>query len=144
MTLVIHHIEDREAALREIYRALKKGGNCVIMTTSHYRARRHILRFFPRVVSIDLKRIPSIPYLKSTMAKTGFGNVHRHVLKYVEGPMPTNEYFKRVRKKYISTLSLLTEEEFEKGLKVFEKKVREKYGTQITRIVGFDFVVGKK
>jgi len=144
MTLVIHHIEDKEAALREIYRALKEGGNCVVMTLSHYRVRRHVLRFFPKVVSIDLKRIPSIPYLKSMMVKTGFGNIHHHVLKYVEGTMPTNEYFKRVRKKYISTLTLLTEEEFEKGIRVFEKKVREKYGKQITRIIGFDFVVGKK
>jgi len=144
MTLVIHHIEDKEAALREIYRALKTGGNCVIMTTSHYRVRKHILRFFPKVVSIDLKRLPSIPQLKSTMAKTGFGNVHHHVLKYVEGTISTNEYIKRVRKKYISTLTLFTEEEFEKGIKIFEKKVKEKCGKQLERIIGFDFVVGKK
>lgn len=144
MTLVIHHIEDKKTVLGEIYRTLKKGGNCVIMTTSHYRIRRHILHLFPRVVSIDLKRFPSIPYLKSAMAKTGFGNIHHHALKYIEDTTSTNEYFKRVRKKYISTLTLLTEEEFEKGIKVFKKKVREKYGKQITRIIGFDFVIGKK
>jgi len=144
MTLVIHHVENKEAVLREIYRALKIGGNCVIMTTSHFRIRRRVLRFFPGVVSIDVKRFPSIPRLKSMMAKVGFGKVHHRVVKYVEDPLSTDEYLERVRKKYISTLTLLSEGESEEGLKVFEKRVREKYGKQLTRVMGFDFVVGKK
>jgi len=144
MTLVIHHVEDKELALQEIYRTLKKGGNCVIMTNSHYRIKRHILHCFPGVVAIDLKRFPTIPHLKSMMVKTGFKNVHHHVVKYDEGPLPTDEYINRVRKKYISTLTLLAEEEFEKGLKIFEKKVREKSGNKIRRTVALDFVTGKK
>jgi ubiquinone/menaquinone biosynthesis C-methylase UbiE len=144
MTLVIHHIEDKELALEEIYRTLKKGGNCVIMTTSHYRAKRHILRYFPGVVAIDLKRIPTIPHLKSIMANTGFRDVHHHMLRYEEGPLPTDEYLERVRKKYISTLALLSEEQFRRGIKIFEKKVKEKYGKRMKRIVGFDFIVGRK
>jgi ubiquinone/menaquinone biosynthesis C-methylase UbiE len=41
MTLVVHHIENKELVLKEIYRVLKKGGSCVIMTHSHYRIKRH-------------------------------------------------------------------------------------------------------
>jgi len=144
MTLVLHHIEDKESTLKEIYRTLKKDGNCVIMTNSHYRMKKHIIRLFPRVMAIDLKRFPTIPHLKSLMVQVGFRNVHHHTVKFNEGPMPTDEYIERVRKKYISTLTLLSEKEFRKGIKTFEKKVREKYGKQITRIVGLDFVVGKK
>lgn len=144
MTLVIHHIEDKELALQEIYRTLKEGGNCVIMTISHYRMKRGILRYFPGVVAIDLQRVPTIPCLIGMMIKAGFRNVHHHMVKHDEGPLSTEEYFERVRKRYISTLTLLSQEEFERGIKIFERKVREKYGKQIERTLGFDFVVGKK
>jgi len=144
MTLVIHHIEHKEIALREIYRTLKKGGNCVIMTNSHHRMKRHILRCFPGVIALDLKRFPTIPHLKSLMVKVGFRNLHYHVVKHDEGFLPREECFDRVRKKYVSTLTLLNEEEFQKGIKIFEEKVKQKYGEQIRRITGFDFVIGKK
>ena len=88
MTLVIHHIEDKELALQEIRRTLKKDGNCLIMTTSHYRMKKGILRYFPGVVAIDQKRIPSIPYLRGLMVRTGFRNVHYHAVKHDEGFLP--------------------------------------------------------
>jgi len=144
MTLVIHHIEDKELALQEIRRTLKKEGNCVIMATSHYRMKSGTLRHFPKVVAIDRKRLPTIPHLKGLMVRTGFRNVHYHIVKHDEGFLPTEEYLERVRKKHISTLTLLSEEEFQRGLKIFEEKVRQKYGTQLRRIMGYDFVVGKK
>jgi len=106
--------------------------------------KRHILRCFPGVIALDLKRFPTIPHLKSLMVKVGFRNLHYHVVKHDEGFLPREECFDRVRKKYVSTLTLLNEEEFEKGIKIFEEKVKQKYGEQIRRITGFDFVIGKK
>jgi len=144
MTLVIHHIENREMALREIYRALKKGGNCVIMTTSHYRIKRHVLHDFPGVTAIDLKRFPSVPSLKKTMKKIGFRDVSHYLVHHDEGCMPTDEYLERVRNKYISTLTLLSEEAFQRGLKIFQQRAQKKFGAQIRRILVFDFVVGVK
>jgi len=144
MTLVIHHIEDKKSALREIYRTLKSGGNCVIMTNSHSRLKKHVLRYFPEFTAIDLKRFPTIPALKKMMVKAGFRNVHHHVVKHGEESVSTDEYLDRVRKKYISTLTLLSEEEFQRGINVFERRAREKYGEQIRRILGFDFVLGEK
>ena len=144
MTLVIHHIENKEMALREIYHALKKGGNCVVMTNSHSRMKKHVLHDFPGVTTIDLKRFPSVPSLKETLIKIGFRDVHYHVVKHDEGYMSTDEYLERVRNKYISTLTLLSEEAFQRGFKIFQQRVRRKYGAQIRRISGFDFVVGQK
>ena len=144
MTLVIHHIENKEMALREIYRALKKGGRCVIMTNSHSRMKKHVLHDFPGVTGIDLKRFPSVPSLKKAMTKIGFRDVHYHVVKHDEGYMPTDEYLERVRNKYISTLTLLSEEAFQRGFKIFQQRVRRKYGTQIRRVSGFDFVIGTR
>jgi len=144
MTLVIHHIEDKEQALQEIRRTLKRDGNCVIMITSHYRMKRGIMRHFPRVVAIDQKRLPTVPSLKDLMVRSGFRNVHYHIVKHDEGFLPTEEYLERVRNKHISTLTLLSEGEFQRGLKIFEEKVRKKYGEKLRRIMGYDFIVGKK
>ncbi len=145
MTLVIHHIENKEMTLQEIYRVLKKGGNCVIMTTSHYQMKKHALsRHFPGVTAIDLKRFPSVPTLKKTMIKIGFKDAYYHIVQHDEGCIPTDEYLERVRNKYISTLTLLSEEAFQRGLKIFQQRIRRKYGTRIRRILVFDFVVGQK
>ncbi|MEM2931095.1 MAG: methyltransferase domain-containing protein, partial [Thermoproteota archaeon] len=144
MTLVIHHMEDKEAALRELYRTLKEGGSCVIMTNSHSRLKKHILRDFPGVIAIDLRRFPSVPSIRETMRKIGFRSVHHHIVQQDEGYVSTDEYLKRVRSKYISTLTLLSEEEFQKGFGIFQQRVWRKHGSRIRLITGFDFVVGQK
>jgi ubiquinone/menaquinone biosynthesis C-methylase UbiE len=144
MTLVIHHMEDKQTALREIHRVLKKNGNCVIVTNSHSRIKKHILRDFPGVVAIDLKRFPPIPLLKKIMISMGFREVHHHILRHDRGYISTNEYLDRVRNKYVSTLTLLSEDEFQKGLKIFEKRIKQKCGDEIKQIDRFVFVVGRK
>lgn len=59
------------------------------------------------------------------------------------------DYLENIRRKFISTLTLFSEEEFQEGLKIFEKKLREKWGKQHTRneIIyekEYTFVVGEK
>jgi ubiquinone/menaquinone biosynthesis C-methylase UbiE len=143
MTMVLHHIDNKEEALREIYRTVRKGGNCVVMTTSHSRIRKHVLKDFPGVIAIDLKRIPPVPFVKKVMREIGFRNVHYHPV-CVEEEIPLDEYLERVRKKYISTLTLLSPEAFRRGFDIFQQKARKKYGTNLRRISGFVFVVGQK
>jgi len=144
MTAVIHHIENKEMALQEIYRVSKKGGKCVIMTFSHSGIKKHITRDFPGVVAIDLKRIPSVPFLKKTMTMIGFRDVHYHVVQLDEGYISTDEYLRRVRNKYMSTLTLLSEEDFQRGFKIFKERVEKKYGNRIRKISRFVFIDGRK
>jgi len=144
MTSVIHHIENKEMTLREIYRVSKKGGKCVIMTFSHSRTKKHITRDFPRVVAIDLKRIPSVLSLKKMMTMIGFRDVHHHVVQIDEGYVSTNEYLERVRNKYMSTLTLLSEEDFQRGFKIFKERVKRKYGSKIRKISWFVFIDAQK
>jgi len=144
MTLVIHHIENKELALHEVHRVLKKNGRCVMVTNSHSRIKKHALRDFPGVVAIDLKRFPTIPMLKETMLKGGFRDIHHHVLQCDRGYISTEEYLQKVRNRYISTLTLLSEQEFQRGLKIFEKKVKRKHGDRIKQLDKFVFVVGQK
>jgi ubiquinone/menaquinone biosynthesis C-methylase UbiE len=144
MTAVIHHIENKEMALREIFRVAKKGGKCVIMTFSHSRIKKHITHDFPGVVAIDLKRVPSVPSLKKMMTIIGFRGVHYHVVQLDEGCVSTDEYLRRVGNKYMSTLTLLSEEDFQKGFKIFKERVEKKYGNQIRKISWFVFIDGRK
>jgi len=144
MTAVIHHIENKHRAMDEVHRVLKSAGKCVIMTFSHGGIRKHILRDFPGVTRMDLRRVPSVPFVKTMMTAAGFRDIHYHLVRQDEGYLPTAEYLERVRNKYISTLTLFTEEEFQNGLKTFEKKVRKKYGDRIRKISQFVFVVGKR
>ena len=143
MTMVLHHIDNKEKALGEIYRIVKKGGNCVVMTTSHSRIRKHVLNDFPGVTAIDLKRIPPVPFVKKVMREIGFRNVHYHPV-CVEEEIPLDEYLERVRRKYISTLTLLSPEAFRRGFDIFQQKARKKYGAHIRRVSGFVFIVGQK
>jgi ubiquinone/menaquinone biosynthesis C-methylase UbiE len=144
MTAVIHHIENKEIALREIYRVTKKGGKCVIMTFSHSGIKKHITRDFPGVIAIDLKRVPPVPSLKKMVTMTGFRDVHYHVVQLDEGYVATDEYLERVKNKYMSTLTLLCEEDFQRGFKIFKERVEKKYGNQIRKISWFVFIEGQK
>jgi SAM-dependent methyltransferase len=144
MTAVIHHIENKRMALLEIRRVLKEGGSCVIMTFSHTGIKKHVTHFFPGVTAIDLKRIPSVPSLKNMMMAVGFRDINYHVIKQDEGYTSVDEYLKRVRRKYFSTLTLLNEKAFQRGLGVFEKKVRKKYGDHLKKISWFIIMAGQK
>jgi ubiquinone/menaquinone biosynthesis C-methylase UbiE len=143
MTLVLHHIENRAVMFQRVYHVLKTGGNCVIMTPSHSQIKRHVLRHFPKVTTIDLRRFPTIPSIRKLMKEIGFRNVRSHVVRRDEGYISTAELLEKVRSKYVSTLTLLSEEEFRKGLKIFRERLR-RYGDRIRRISEFNFVVGQK
>ncbi|UCF77847.1 MAG: methyltransferase domain-containing protein [Candidatus Eiseniibacteriota bacterium] len=144
MTMVLHHIQQRDAALADAYRVLRPGGRCLVATSSHSSIRTHVLRHFPGVAAIDLRRFPSIPLVKSTLRGLGFENVRSTLVKHDEGEIPVDTYLRLVRNKYISTLSLLSESEFQAGLSVFERRVRELYGDRMRRVLRFTFVTGEK
>jgi ubiquinone/menaquinone biosynthesis C-methylase UbiE len=143
MTFVMHHLEDKELALREIHRVLKKKGRCVVVTISHSQIRRDVLNDFPGVTAIDLKRFPSVPSIERKMLQTSFRDVHYHVSKRLE-QTPVDKYLERVRNKYASTLTLFSEEEFQRRFRVFQQRVQRKYGGRLERLVEFIFVVAEK
>lgn len=144
MTLVLHHIEDKAVAFEEIYRTLKSRGTCVIMTKSHSQLKESVFSDFPGLTAIDLKRFRSIPFIKNLMTETGFRNVHSRLDQHDEGYRLTAEFLNRVRAKYISTLTLLSEDEFKKGFEVFQERIKKKYQDKIGWISKFNFVVGQK
>lgn len=144
MTMVVHHLERLESALRETHNLLSPGGRCLVLTTSHSAIRSHILRYFPGVVAIDLKRFPSIPSLKRAMMRAGFKNVSSRLVRHQEDEVPVERYLDMVRRKYISTFELMDESHFQTGLGVFEDRLRKLYGDKMRRVLMLTFVVGEK
>jgi len=124
MTLVIHQIVNKKRAIEEIHRVLKKSGRFVAMTKSHGQLRRALITSFPKARHIDLERFPTIPALKSTLISAGFQNAKYHVVHGGVTRVSVEDYLDRVRKRFISTLALLSEEDFKRGYVVFERKLR--------------------
>ena len=143
-SFTIHHVDNKRKAIEEMRRVLKGGGRCVILTSSHGQLRRSIIHEFPKIRKIDLGRFPSIPKLKKFMISSGFRAVRYHVVKGMKWSVPVKLYLDRVKKKPISTLALLAEDEFTDGLKEFEKKIRRKYGGKIPVESEYTFLIGER
>jgi len=149
MTTVIHQIVNRKKAVDEVYRVLKKNGTFLVLTKSHGHLRRSLLMDFPKARQIDLKRFPTILIIKHIMLSAGFENARYHVVFEGVTRVPMEDYLEKIRKKFIPTLTLLSEEDFQKGLNIFERKLKEKIGKQDTgNEITFEtedtFIVGEK
>jgi SAM-dependent methyltransferase len=144
MTLVLHHYSDKVKGLKELHRVLKRNGKCIIVTQSHSKIRKHIISNFPKISAIDLKRFPSIPFTIDVMNKIGFTKVKTRRIERKERRITLQDYLEKVRNKYLSTLTLLTDKEFQKGMTIFKRKVKAKYGDKIQLVSGFNFIVGEK
>ena len=144
MTMVIHQIVSKRRAIDEIHRVLKRKGRLVIMTKSYGQLKRSVIMSFPKTRKIDLERFPTIPTLKDMLSSVGFRNTRYHVVAAGTVNVPIEDFLDRTRKKFVSTLTLLSEEEFQKGLRTFERKMREKWEDEIIYVKEYTFVVGEK
>lgn len=144
MCLVLHHLQDKAGAIREMHRVLKPGGRGLIWTVSHRQIRESPLNeFFPSLARLDLERFPPIPAIAAMMKAAGFGAIRTEPVVFHER-LPTGRYIEKVRNKYISTLSLLDEEEFTAGLARLERSLLERHGQEMVRRQQFTIVLGER
>ncbi len=142
ITMALHQFEDKKKAIAEASRVLKTGGQLVVLTTSHGRIRNSYFALFPGVAAIDLKRFPAIPEIKRWMRESGM-RAEFHIVRR-KREIPVDTVIDWMRKRFISTLELLDDKEFERGLAIFEKQMREKYGRLYRDMETFYYVVGQK
>lgn len=118
---VIHHITGQSSYFHEAYRVLKRGGKVCTATDSEWmiRNRQPQSLYFPESAEVELKRYPKISTLKELMRNAGFAAIseimveRKYELRDIEG----------YRKKVFSALLLITEEQFQRGLKRMEEDV---------------------
>lgn len=144
LTFVIHHIKRRAKAFRDFKRVLKSNGRLVIMTSSHARLRRTPYSLFPGVFAIDRMRFPTIPVLMRELKRAGFRNICHKLVVYGSEVLSLKRMLKNINGRFISTFTLMSQQDFENGCEQFKKIIKERYSGKIRRTVEANFVYASR
>jgi ubiquinone/menaquinone biosynthesis C-methylase UbiE len=111
-----HHFNDKQKALKEIYRILKKGGMVSIYNLSHdYMRHSWLYRYYPQVEKIDIERFPGsleiFRWLDGLKFETQ-GNIHTIIKKFLY-----DDILDDAKHRDMSQLNLISDEEYEIGLR---------------------------
>ena len=138
--LVVHHVEDLASMARELFRVLAPGGRVLVQTRSHEEIEGSYIALFPRVLDIDLARFPPIPVLEGHLEGAGFEGIGHSREENPDCVLTCEQIMRRVDGRFISTLSLMSDEEFAEGREVFSQRLRERYGEGPVPTASFTFV----
>lgn len=131
LRLVIHLV-DRQRAVPELRRVLAPGGRAILATfrPEHFDV-IWLARFFPSLREIDRARFPAPRTLAAELRGAGFARVRPRLLTQTAS-VSRDEALERLRGRYISTLSLIPEEEFQAGLARAERELAKetRYGLE--------------
>ncbi|MCD4753808.1 MAG: hypothetical protein K8R40_12110, partial [Anaerolineaceae bacterium] len=102
------------------------GGKCCIMTQSHRQIEnRSTAQFFPGTTKVDKARYPDIEEIISTGERNGLKWVKNAVLQEGEEVVFGTVFLEVIRKKGYSMLRLISEGEYQTGLKRLEDALKE-------------------
>jgi len=112
---VIHHMGNRHEYFQEACRVLKAGGKVCTVTDSEWiiRHRQPLAVYFPETVEVELSRYPRIAELRKLMERVGFGGITENTVEFSYQLTDIQAY----RDKAFSSLHLIPEEAFQKGIK---------------------------
>jgi SAM-dependent methyltransferase len=119
------HLVDRVHALPELHRVIADGGRAVIVTFGgeHF-DRIWLTRYFPSLATVDRARFPAPVELAGELAAAGFGSVRLRRLSQTAS-VSRKDALEKLRRRYISTLWLLSEDEYRHGLELAERELPE-------------------
>ena len=127
MSYVLHQVRDRKHLLSEAFRVLRERRNIAILTSSHKQLKLDMVhRYFPDLLRLNLHRFPSLPEIRSLLGASGFRRIGLSQISTAE-ETSLQALRERVEGKYISALALLPEEQFQKGLSVFDRKLEQDF-----------------
>jgi ubiquinone/menaquinone biosynthesis C-methylase UbiE len=132
---LVVHLVDRPRAFREMLRVLASGGRAVVATFAPEHFEWYWLNdLFPSVLEIDRARFPTGDVLSRELGDAGFRDV-RALRLGQQGSLTREGALERIRGHYISTLRLLSDEEFAAGLKRAEDELPERIETRLEWVV---------
>jgi ubiquinone/menaquinone biosynthesis C-methylase UbiE len=122
---LVIHLLDRPAAFAEVARVLEPGGALAIATfdPTHF-DRYYLNRLFPSLEAIDRARFPEPEALVAELEGAGFEP--RLLRLSQQGELTRDESLERIRGRFISTLRLLDEAEYQEGLARAEHELPER------------------
>ena len=112
----LHYIRDLRRAFAECARVLRPGAAAAFITASHDFIERHPMnRYFPSFARIDKARFQPTDALLDALRDAGFHDVAARTL--IADPKPIDRvYAGRIANKFISTYTLIPDDEFKAGL----------------------------
>ena len=112
---VVHHITDLQRFFMESARILGPGGHLAVVTDSEHDMRQWSLtRYFPEILSIELRCYPSLALLHSLASEQDFERRQSHP-QLGRSPM-TDAFVDRLAARCSSAIRLLTTEQHEAGM----------------------------
>jgi SAM-dependent methyltransferase len=127
---LVAHLVDRPAVFAELARVLSPEGRVVVATfdPEHF-SRYYLNRLFPSLERIDRERFPDPPEVVGGLAAAGF---HARLIPLSQrGEIGREQALVRIRGRFISTLRLLDQAEFEEGLARAERELPERVGYEL-------------
>ena len=121
---VIHYVKDLNHYFKEIQRVLNKDGFVLTVTDSEEDLKnRTITNYFPESLEIEKKRYPGVDRIIENMESNGFKRVE---ITHTEREYQiSEEVFQKFKNKAFSSVRLLSQESFEKGIKRIEEDMKK-------------------
>ena len=135
LSQMIHHVRDREACARELRRVLRRGGHVLVRGAFADRLDGFpaFLRFFPGTRLI-MSQFPTTGQVEATFRSAGFSLVEQRRVPQ-RNCNNLAELAERTRLRADSTLSLLSDAEFERCQAALERAAREEPPTPVIEII---------
>jgi ubiquinone/menaquinone biosynthesis C-methylase UbiE len=116
LSYVIHHVEDRDACAAELRRVVSPNGHVILRGTLRESLRGvPWFEFFPPARAVAERRMPPVADVVDAFSDHGFEQVANEVLDQETAPSLAALH-ERLKLRAISTLELISDEEFEEGL----------------------------
>ena len=123
MSHVLHHCEDPDKVIRECYRILTKRGVILVRHGSMEQIQNDVEHtFFPEALAVDKARIYTSFKLEDSLKNAGFLNItSEEVLQQTF--VSAKEHLERVQMKNTSTLTMIPQDAFERGVRRLEEYI---------------------
>jgi SAM-dependent methyltransferase len=122
---LVAHLLDRPRAFAEARRVLEPQGRFAIASFDpSYFDEFWLNRLFPSMEAVDRERFFSAGELEAELRAAGFEDVALTRLSQ-HGSLTREQALERIRGKHISTFDLITDEEYEAGLRRAERELPE-------------------
>ena len=137
---VIHHMEGHLEYFQEAYRTLKPGNRICTVTDSEWilNNRVPLSTAFPETVEVELARYPRIQYLTSLMREAGFTDIQDNLVEHTFQMKDIQAF----RDRAYSSVHLISEEAFQRGITRLEDELAEK--GHIQNISRYTLLGGRK